>query len=246
MLGASGLVFDLDGTLLRGPTACEVLAIPLGRLKEMKAFESLAGRPEIAEVRIEMASWYNGTPQERLIKFLEAAHWAPGAIEGVGLLRECGIEVAIASITWDFAVGWFAEKLGVKHFLGTRLLECGKIEHIWSEHKADWLTRLARHLGIPNHRVAAAGDSFGDLAMLEAAGLRFFVGQCPPCEFEGHHIPGANIVTLAKGYCTNGPQPKHFVTLRRSNNSHCRFGYSPRWIASAFVALHSPVTNSIV
>jgi phosphoserine phosphatase len=35
-VNAHGLVvFDLDGTLLRGQTVCEVLAAPLGRLDEM-------------------------------------------------------------------------------------------------------------------------------------------------------------------------------------------------------------------
>ena len=32
-------VFDLDGTLLRGSTVCEVLAAPIGRLEEMAAIE---------------------------------------------------------------------------------------------------------------------------------------------------------------------------------------------------------------
>lgn len=34
-------VFDLDGTLLRGPTVCEVLARTLGRLDRMRQLEVL-------------------------------------------------------------------------------------------------------------------------------------------------------------------------------------------------------------
>jgi hypothetical protein len=34
-------VFDLDGTLLRGLTVCEVLAGPLGHLERMQQFEAL-------------------------------------------------------------------------------------------------------------------------------------------------------------------------------------------------------------
>jgi phosphoserine phosphatase len=191
------VVFDLDGTLLRGPTVCEILAAPLGRIEEMRAFESLTGQPEIAEARIEMAQWYNGTPRERLLEFLRAAQWAPGAIEGVAALREAGIEVAIASITWDFAVRWFADQLGVKHFLGTGLADIGQIEHVWPEHKADWLTNLAGHLGVPDQRTAAVGDSSGDAAMLNTAALRFYVGPCPPSELDCFHMPDANILALA-------------------------------------------------
>jgi hypothetical protein len=54
-------VFDLDGTLLRGPTVCEVLAQALGRLDHMKQLEALiAGLSDIdiTAAREEMARWY--------------------------------------------------------------------------------------------------------------------------------------------------------------------------------------------
>jgi phosphoserine phosphatase len=55
MARLEGLVlFDLDGTLLRGQTVCEVMAYLLGRLGEMKRFEGLTGRAEIAAARMEM------------------------------------------------------------------------------------------------------------------------------------------------------------------------------------------------
>jgi hypothetical protein len=44
------VVFDLDGTLLRGRTVCEVLAEPLGRLERMRDTEMTA-RADIASVR---------------------------------------------------------------------------------------------------------------------------------------------------------------------------------------------------
>ena len=48
------VVFDLDGTLLRGPTVCEVLAARLGRLQAMKAFELLTsqGSPQKTEYNV--------------------------------------------------------------------------------------------------------------------------------------------------------------------------------------------------
>ncbi len=198
MGNARGLVvFDLDGTLLRGPTVCELLAAPLGRLTEMRAFECLTGPQEIAEARVEMARWYNGISRDRLIEFLRAAEWAPGAMEGARLLQEAGIEVAIASITWDFSVRWFAAQLGVKHFLGTGLRENGQIEHVWPEHKADWLISLANQLHVPSETTAAVGDSSGDVTMLNAAALRFFVGPHAPSGLKCLHMPSANILELA-------------------------------------------------
>ena len=199
MVDARGLVvFDLDGTLLRGPTICELLAAPLGRLAEMQAFECLTRQSEIAEARVEMARWYKGFSRDRLIEFLRPPQWAPGATEGIALLQESAIEVAIASITWDFAVGWFADQLGVKHVLGTGLTDGGQIEHVWPEHKAEWLTSLANQLRVPNERTAAVGDSSGDVAMLNAATLRFFVGPHAPSGLKCLHLPSANILELTR------------------------------------------------
>lgn len=198
-LPARGLVvFDLDGTLLRGPTVCEVLAAPLGRLAEMKAFESSSEEREIARARAEMARWYDAVPRPRLLRFLEAARWAPGAKEGVARLQEAGVEVAVASITWTFAVDWFAQRLGVKHTLATRLREDGAIEHVWGRQKADWLPALASQLAIPYERTAAVGDSSSDLPMLRNAALRFFVGPKSPSDLDCVHIPDADIRDVAR------------------------------------------------
>jgi len=49
------VVFDLDGTLLRGPTVCEVLAESLGRLERMRQLERFAGDQELRAAREEMA-----------------------------------------------------------------------------------------------------------------------------------------------------------------------------------------------
>ncbi|HYL78768.1 MAG TPA: haloacid dehalogenase-like hydrolase [Bryobacteraceae bacterium] len=192
------MVFDLDGTLLRGPTVCELLAAPLGRLTEMQAFECLTGQAEIAEARVEMARWYNGISRDRLLEFLTAAEWAPGAREGAALLQDSGVEVAIASITWNFAVGWFSDQLNVRHFLGTGLTEGGQVEHVLSSHKAGWLISLANQLRVPAERTAAVGDSSGDVAMLEAAALRFFIGPHAPSGLKCFHMPSANILELAR------------------------------------------------
>lgn len=179
---AALVVFDLDGTLLRGATVCEVLAARLGRLEEMKRFESLAGRSDIAAARREMARWYAQISRASLIECLIEAQCAPGAIEGVRLPREARTHVGIASITWGFAVAWFAAKLGVEHFLATELGKSGCIEHVWPEDKAVWMERLASRLQVQTENVAAVGDSFGDVPMLQAASLAFYVGPHPPLE----------------------------------------------------------------
>lgn len=194
-----GLVcFDLDGTLLRGPTVCEVIAEGLGRLEEMKRFEQLTTEPEIAGARSEMARWHAGHSVVTLCHLCERAQWAPGARDAVARLQSCGIEVAIASITWSFAVGWFARQLKIRHYLGTVLSATGEIDHVWGHTKGQWLRRLATELAITRDRIAAVGDSRSDAELLSAASLRFFVGStlpdgAPPIV----HIPNADLRTIA-------------------------------------------------
>lgn len=197
--GVRGLVcFDLDGTLLRGRTACQVLAAPLGRSEEMLSFEGLTGREEIAAARAAMASWYRACSREELLGPLAGAELAPGTEEGVARLREHGVEVAIASITWELAVAWFADRLKVAHYLGTGLSAEGEISHVWGRDKARWLDSLARALHVSPDRVAAVGDSDGDAEMLRSAHLRFFVGEDLPRDLPGvHHLPGADVAEVA-------------------------------------------------
>jgi hypothetical protein len=44
-------VFDLDGTLPRGPTVCELLATPLGRLERMRQLEVCTIKSELIAAR---------------------------------------------------------------------------------------------------------------------------------------------------------------------------------------------------
>jgi len=193
------VVFDLDGTLLRGPTVCELLAAPLGRLPEMQSFERLTTKSQIAKGRAQMATWYRGIPRGRLLKSLESACWAPGAMEGVSELKAACVEVAIASITWEFAVEWFARELGIARFLGTGLTRSGRVRHVWGRDKAIWLQELARQVGVPRARTAAVGDSGSDRALLSAAGLRFYVGTRPPPRLGSlAHYPEGDIAEVAR------------------------------------------------
>jgi phosphoserine phosphatase len=193
------VAFDLDGTLLRGPTVCELLAAPLGRRAEMQRFESLTSEAEIAAARREMARWYAGRSERELCAALDAAAWAPGAREGVALLQAEGVAVAIASITWRFAVEWVGARLGVTRCLGTRLEPDGRVAHVWPRDKARWLVETAAELGVPAARTAAVGDSHGDADLLAAARLRFFVGPGAPPPVAGVvHQPAGDVAAIAR------------------------------------------------
>lgn len=192
------VVFDLDGTLLRGPTVCEVLAQSLGRLERMRQLERFADNQELRAAREEMAGWYLSVGLATLPDLLNGARLAPGAEKGLALLRAHGVEVAIASITWSFAVEYFARRLGVGHCQGTELKESGEIRHIWPEDKARWVQELAVRPRVPFARTAAVGDSAGDLQMLGVVGVPVFVGRELPSAQPGWlHFPEADIEAVA-------------------------------------------------
>jgi phosphoserine phosphatase len=192
-------VFDLDGTLLRGNTVCEILAKPLGRSDEMNRFEALTAESDIEVGRVEMAEWYKGHPIETLQGHLRNARWAPGAHEAIRLLQEENILVAIASITWKFAVRWFAEQLNVPNYIGTDISPRGDIVHVWARDKARWLQELAMEHGASPNRTAAIGDSNGDLPMLRSAALRFFVGTREVSDLDSViHLPEADLRVVAE------------------------------------------------
>jgi HAD superfamily phosphoserine phosphatase-like hydrolase len=192
------VVFDLDGTLLRGETVCEVLARPLGRIDQMQKFEQLQSEAEIADARKQMMAWYEEHTHEVLCGYLRNATWAPGARRAVRDLQQADILVAIASITWRFAVAWFANRLKVGHHLGTDVSSDGETAHVGGRDKAQWLEDLASSYKIPRHRIAAVGDSSGDAEMLHAAHLRFFVGAAPSPEIPSLvHLPNADLRQIA-------------------------------------------------
>jgi phosphoserine phosphatase len=60
---------------------------------------------------------------------------ATGAHVAVTALQRAGIEVVIASITWHFAVAWFARSLNVRRFVRTKLSRSGGVAHVWPTEK---------------------------------------------------------------------------------------------------------------
>lgn len=191
--------FDLDGTLTRGDTVVEAFARQLGRLERARAFERLRAVADLTAAREEMAAWLVAADRGALLRCLADVPLAPGAADGIALLQGAGVRVAIVSITWEFAVAWFAARLGVDLWLGTRLRADGGVAHVWPDDKAHWLLATARRLGLARSQLAAVGDSWGDAAMLRLAGHAYFVGPTlPPDLTHATHLPAGDLLAVAR------------------------------------------------
>lgn len=196
------VAFDLDGTLIHGDTVCEAIARQLGYLDRMRELERLTSWNDIEAVkaaREEMATWYGSATTLELCSYLNSLRLAPGVHEGFRLLKQHEIKIAIVSMTWEFAVEWFARDLGADYYIGTRLLPNGQIIHFWSQDKSRWLADLSQQSGFGLDEVAAVGDSGGDIDMLRIVGYPFFVGKTKPKELDKvSHYPDGDIYEIAK------------------------------------------------
>lgn len=190
--------FDLDGTLLRGDTVCQVVARHLGHLPRMNEIEQLRDLTAIASARRELAWYYRAVSPNRLCSFLDDCTLAPGARQGLALLKSHRVAVAIVSITWSFAVEHFARRLGADRCVGTVLNDDGDIDHFWPHDKPAWLARLAREMGLATSQVAAVGDSPGDAGMLSLTPHAYFVGRELPSGLAAAHRPDGNILAIAR------------------------------------------------
>jgi phosphoserine phosphatase len=202
------VAFDLDGTLIRGDTVCEALARKLGHLERMRELEAIheerQDRESLRSLRQELAVYYRGVPAIELQSCLSALTLAPGAREGLELLRRAGITSAIVSITWQFAAEWLAAELGVEYYVGTRLLDDGSVDHFWPEDKAVWLEELMRRRGVRRDETVAVGDSWRDVPMLQAVGVAVYLGTVLPPGLAAIHLPHGDIRDVA-GVVTQWP-----------------------------------------
>lgn len=192
------VAFDLDGTLVRGATCVEAIARRIGRSEEVASFERLAMRDveAVSSAREAMAAWFSDYSEEELVAGLADLSLAPGTERAFALLCSHGVATAIVSITWIVAVEWFAARLGANYVYGTRHRPEG-IDHVWPADKGRWLEDLSRRIGLHRDQVAAVGDSVNDRELLEAAGLRFFVGGVPPTIPNLVHLPAADLSDIA-------------------------------------------------
>src|SRR6266576_3924447 len=98
------VAFDVDGTLIHGETVSETLARRVGYLERMQELERIQEEIDFIPAREEIASWYRSIPFAELCTCLQSARLAPGVKEGIALLKQHQIKIALVSVTWEFAV----------------------------------------------------------------------------------------------------------------------------------------------
>lgn len=193
--------FDLDGTLIRGTTCLEALAVPLGRHEDAQRFvdEFDLGDTAAAKAAVEQAArWFDGADIDRVCEHLTTVELAPGAHEAFALFRAAGVRTVIVSLTWSFAAEWYARLLGADAALGTAIRADGSVAHVLPADKGLWFKDLTERLGIEQHQTAAIGDSAGDLDLFAAAGRSVYVGDHLPPGCTATHAPRGDLAQIAR------------------------------------------------
>ena len=153
---------------------------------------------DIKAAHEKVAGWYEPSVLPELHSSLASMRLAPDVHEGRSLLKRHGFKIAIISITWEFAVEWFAHQCGADYFVGTRLSPDGDITDFWPSDKPIWLRSLADTLGTPIYDVATVGDSNGDLDMLRTVEHLYWVDSHLPAGLTALHHPYEDIECIAQ------------------------------------------------
>ena len=169
------VLFDLDGTLLRGTSVSVLTAAWLGRGGELDALERAYREGSVTNAAIAAASapWFAGQRVDEVCRALDDAPWIDGIAETVAALAGAGTHVALATITWRSAAGFVARRFGMHSWCGTSMVESqdgvlsGAVERVFNaEDKAAFALSLAERHGRP---IAAVGDSRSDLELFGVA-----------------------------------------------------------------------------
>jgi phosphoserine phosphatase len=173
------VVFDLDGTLLRGTSVSLHLAewMDQGELIAELERRFHAGEISNREVADVSASWFAGITPEEVWAELEGGPWIEGIEETVGALLAAGCQVLLGTVTWRFAAEMLGRRYGFHAVSGTEMeLEgeglSGTVSRYFDEFdKVRFVEEWCEAHGHPLEQVAAVGDSRLDVPLFERVGF---------------------------------------------------------------------------
>ena len=198
-MGESGfypiVVFDLDGTLLRGTSVSLLLAQWLGQTEEIAELERAFHAHEISNrvVADTSAGWLAGQSTAEAWRVLAEGTWIAGMTETFQALAADGVSLLLGTITWSFAAEMLRERHGFAAVSGTEMqatdgVLSGMVSRYFDEHDKvrfveDWCTQN----GFSMSQVAAVGDSRSDVPLFRRAGTSIALNATPDAREAATH-----------------------------------------------------------
>ncbi len=173
-------LFDLDGTLTKERSAWEYIHRRLGVWEGYaEKFQEAFLRGEITYHRFcELdAEVWKGMRVSEMERILRAIPLYEGIEELVGYLRGKEIKLGIISSGLSFLSNWIKERYGFDYAVANELgmtdgVLNGQIKiRVHYDRKGKWVQEARRRFKARKEEVIAIGDSTGDIAMFQMAGL---------------------------------------------------------------------------
>jgi phosphoserine phosphatase len=190
------VVFDLDGTLLRGTTVSLLLAEWLGQTTEIAELERAFHAHEIANsvVAETSARWLAGQRTADVWRVLAEGPWIDGMADTFQALRSAGASLLLGTITWSFAAEMLRERYGFAAVSGTEMqaadgILSGTVDRYFDEHdKARFVEEWCTQKGFSMCQVAAVGDSRSDIPLFRRVGLSIALNATPNAQEAATHV----------------------------------------------------------
>ncbi len=128
------VVFDLDGTLLRGTTVSLLLAQWLGREDEISELERAFRAHEISNsvVADTSAGWLTGRNIDEAWRVLMDGPWIDGMTETLQTLNAARVSLLLGTITWSFAGEMLRQHHDFAAVSGTEMQAMTEFSPEWS------------------------------------------------------------------------------------------------------------------
>jgi phosphoserine phosphatase len=190
------VVFDLDGTLLRGTTVSLLLAQWLGREDEITELERAFHAHEISNsvVADTSAGWLAGRNIDEAWRVLMDGPWIDGMTETFQTLAAAGISLLLGTITWSFAGEMLRQHHDFAAVSGTEMqaddgVLSGAVSRYFDEHdKARFVEDWCAQHGYSMSQVAAIGDSRSDIPLFRHVGMSVALNATPDARAVATHV----------------------------------------------------------
>ena len=173
------VVFDVDGTLTRHSSVWWRLHEHFGTTVEGKLYYDRYFAGEITYEQwadLDAALW-KGKALEEVMEVVKATQLAPGAKEVIKALKENNLKTAILSGGLDIMANHIGQRVGIDYVL-TNILHhrdgvlTGEVDNLvaWGG-KADVISQITGHFGIPLKETAFVGDGRNDMSVFKVVGF---------------------------------------------------------------------------
>jgi phosphoserine phosphatase len=190
------VVFDLDGTLLRGTTVSLLLAQWLGREDEVSELERAFRAHEISNsvVADTSAGWLTGQSVAEAWRVLIDGPWIEGMAETFQELIAARVSLLLGTITWSFAGEMLRRRYGFAAASGTEMraddgVLSGAVSRYFDEHdKVRFVEAWCAQSDYSMSQVAAIGDSRSDVPLFRRVGMSIALNATPDARSVATHV----------------------------------------------------------